>query len=98
MIYLVLFLVVLNIMAADYTWSGRRLAMSLHPAILRLRYFTGGMVAMLFVTGHEWSDGNVLDWGLVLLFAASTARFPTGEIARTFSERPLNLRVKQAGA
>lgn len=98
MIYVVLFLIFFNITAADYTWGGRRLAMRCHPAIVRLRYFSGGMVAMLFLTGHELSDGRLFDWAVVLLFAVGTVRFPTGEVAPRFSERPRMMRVKQYGA
>ena len=79
MIALILIMVVLNILVGDFSWSGRRLIMSTHPLVVRLRYFAFGLVTALFVTGYDWKASGALGWIAVVLLAVSVARFPKTE-------------------
>ncbi|MBM4045185.1 MAG: hypothetical protein FJ279_08730 [Planctomycetes bacterium] len=76
MAVLILVLVVLNIVAGEFSITGQRLRMSSHPAFVRIRFLGFGMVAALFLVGHSFLASDWLSWASVLLLAVGVARFP----------------------
>lgn len=73
---LIIFLAVVNLVAGEWSARGRRLAMSSHPLVVRLRRFALGAVAALFGAGYQFADDDWGSWGLAIALAVSVARFP----------------------
>jgi hypothetical protein len=73
---LILILVILNIIAGDFSITGERMRMSAHPVFVRIRYLGFGMVAALIAAGHSLLSNDWLSWVAVLLLAVGVARFP----------------------
>lgn len=76
MAVLIIILAVLNLIAGEWSVTGRRLLMSTHPVIMRMRWSTLGAVAVLFIVGHDFTGNDCLSWTLAILLALSVARFP----------------------
>jgi hypothetical protein len=73
---LILILSVLNLIAGEFSVTRRRLTMSAHPVMVRIRWLALGGVAALLITGHAFSSNDWVTWALVLLLAIGVARTP----------------------
>ncbi len=73
---LIIILAVLNLVAGEWTVTGRRLSMSTHPVVLRVRWFSLGAVAVLFLVGHDFTGDDWLSWVLAIVLAFAVTRFP----------------------
>ena len=83
---LILALVVLNLVAGDYTWRGQRLELNPHPFFQRLRWLALGWAAALLVTGHDIAADDWLSWITVSLLAVGLARVPVKAARKSFRE------------
>jgi hypothetical protein len=82
MIAIALILIALNVFVGELSWTGRRLHMSTHPVMVRLRFFAFGLVVALFLTDYDWRPSGALGWLAVGLLAVSVARFHRPEKGR----------------
>ena len=73
---IILILTALNIVAGEFSVTGQRLRMSSHPVFVRIRFLGFGMVAALFLVGHNFLSNDWLTWLAVLLLSVGVARFP----------------------
>ncbi len=83
---LILTLVVLNLVAGDYSWRGKRLEWNSHPFFLRLRWLALGWAAALLVTGHDIAADDWLSWITATLLAVGLARVPIKAARKSFRE------------
>ncbi|MCL4179039.1 MAG: hypothetical protein KJ072_15005 [Verrucomicrobia bacterium] len=73
---LILILAVLNLVAGEWSVTGRRLPMSQHPVFVRLRWFALGAVAASLIVGHDFARDDWYSWALAALLALGAARIP----------------------
>jgi hypothetical protein len=71
---LILILTVLNLVAGEWSVTGRRLPMSQHPVFVRLRWFALGAVAASLIVGHDFARDDWYSWALAALLALGAAR------------------------
>ena len=92
MLVLLVFFVVANTAGAEFSASGRRLLLSEHPFMVRLRFVGGGIVAGLGLAGYSWEHGGWVAWlGIAALVIGSARHFaPARAIIEsdTVAERP----------
>ena len=69
-----LFLVLANLLCGEFSVTGRRLALSQHPFILRLRWLGIGMVLALFISGYRWEETSWAGWVAVGILLISSVR------------------------
>lgn len=76
MLILLAFVVAANTAGAEFSASGRRLLLSRHPLLVRLRYVGGGMVAALGLAGYSWERSGWVAWvGVAALVIGSARHF-----------------------
>ena len=78
MAVLSIILAVLNVVAGEWSATGRRLVMNQHPVVLRMRWFALGAVAALFLIEHDFARDDWISWVIAAVLAFSVARFPVG--------------------
>jgi hypothetical protein len=74
MIYLALFFVMANLLFGEFSMTGRRLELSQHPLVLRLRWLSIGMVLALVLSGYKWEKTGWVGWATVAILLFSSAR------------------------
>ncbi len=74
MIYLALFFVTANLLFGEFSITGRRLGLSQHPLILRLRWLGIGMALALVFSGYGWEKTGWVGWTTVGILLFSSAR------------------------
>jgi len=82
MIYLALFFIAANLLFGDFSVAGRRLELSRHPIMLRLRWLGIGMALALVFSGYRWEQTGWLGWAAVAILFLSSARHSTSMPAR----------------
>lgn len=74
MIYLALFLVLANLLCGEFSVTGRRLELSRHPFMLRLRWLGIGLVLALVFSGYRWEMTGWVGWAAVAILLISSVR------------------------
>jgi hypothetical protein len=79
MLTVLIFFAIANTAGAKFSVSGRRILLSMHPLMIRLRYAGFGIVAGLGLVGDSWSHAGWVVWLGVAALAIGSARHSAPE-------------------
>src|SRR4051794_26963653 len=68
-------LAALSFASGSFSTTGRHLPLSLHPAIVRIRWFAFGLFAALSSQGYDWRHPGIVGFTTATLLLVSAVRF-----------------------